>query len=106
MNVNRLFVRAFNQRRLPVRSIASFYLQIPRFSSQICRLLSSSQVQRNVDCDTKTCSASGCRTVFHGTNVEKMFTAQTAVLPELAAGEILVKVMAIDYGEKIFVFVE
>lgn len=46
--------------------------------------------------DIKTYPISGSRTVFHGTKAEKMFTAQTTLLPELAPGEILVKVKSID----------
>jgi hypothetical protein len=42
--------------------------------------------------DTETYPISAARTVFNGTNAETMFTAQSAFLPELAPGEILVKV--------------
>ena len=41
----------------------------------------------------QTASAlSGARTIFNGVNAESVFTAQTAPLPELSIGEILVKV--------------
>jgi hypothetical protein len=45
--------------------------------------------------DTKTYPISGARTVFNGTSAQTMFTAQTEFLPELAPGEILVKVNVI-----------
>ena len=45
--------------------------------------------------DIKRCPISGSRTVFNGTKAEKMFTAQTTYLPELAPGEILVKVKSL-----------
>ena len=47
---------------------------------------------KEVSHDTKTCPISAARTVFNGVNAKTMFTAQTTLLPELAPGEILVKV--------------
>jgi hypothetical protein len=43
--------------------------------------------------DHKTYPVSGARTVFNGIGSETMFAAETALLPELAPGEILVKVI-------------
>jgi hypothetical protein len=60
---------------------------------QICRSLSSSNVQAKIIHDHKTYPVSGARTVFNGIDSETMFAAQTALLPELGPGEILVKVI-------------
>ena len=43
--------------------------------------------------DRKTYPVSGTRTVFNGADSKTMFAAETADLPELASGEILVKVI-------------
>ncbi len=50
-------------------------------------------MQKGIIYDKKTHPNSGARTVFNGISAETMFTAQTALLPELAPGEILVKVI-------------
>jgi hypothetical protein len=60
---------------------------------QICRPFSLSHVQWQVSSDRKTHPVSGTRTVFNGTESKTMFTSETAALPELALGEILVKVI-------------
>ncbi len=50
-------------------------------------------MQKEIIYDKKTYPNSGARTVFNGINAENMFTPETALLPELAQGEILVKVI-------------
>lgn len=49
-------------------------------------------MENQIGNDKKTYPVSGARAVFNGTSAERMFTAQTVPLPELAPGEILVKV--------------
>ncbi|UJR35518.1 hypothetical protein I4U23_028272 [Adineta vaga] len=60
--------------------------------SHISRSFSSIQVQEKINNDLKTYPISGARTVFTGLDSKTMFVAQNTLLPELAPGEILVKV--------------
>lgn len=59
---------------------------------QICRTLSSTRTQSVMTREQTASALSGARTIFNGVNAETVFTAQTAPLPELSVGEILVKV--------------
>jgi threonine dehydrogenase-like Zn-dependent dehydrogenase len=47
----------------------------------------------------------GVRTIFNGINAEQMFVGEKVPLPELAVGEILVKVRQDRFRCKNFVFV-
>jgi hypothetical protein len=90
MVLNRIIFQTFNQGKSQVKCfLRNSYL----FFFQIFRIFSTFQVPKGKTYDQKTYPISGARTVFNGINAETMFTAQNAFLPELAPGEILVKVI-------------
>ena len=96
MSMYRIVFRTFRPRKSQVSRIV-FLIPIKTrkcfaFLFQISRLISSAQVPKEMAHDPNTYPISAARTVFNGTNAKTMFTAQTASLPELAPGEILVKV--------------
>jgi hypothetical protein len=96
--MHRILFRTFQPRKSQVNKIALgsfFFNKKYMFFFQICRLISSSQLPKEMSHDTKTYPISGARTVFNGTSAKTMFTAQTEFLPELTPGEILVKVNVI-----------
>ncbi|CAF0721112.1 unnamed protein product [Rotaria sordida] len=75
MIVSRILIRSFKQKY-----------------SHICRTLCSAQKSNATTHTEKTYPISGTRTVFNGINSQTMFAPQTALIPELTPGEILVKV--------------
>lgn len=93
MIVSRSLFRTFQWSQLHVSKNRLVFISKLAYFFQISKIFCSSQVQKGVIYDKKTYPNSGARTVFNGVSAETMFTSQTALLPELAAGEILVKVL-------------